>query len=385
MIFEGFLTTGIMIGLYVAAYVVLRSLISQFAGHFHSIRLFGDFLAQLRDDQDMFLTPFILIVLFSTSALIINWRLRRRYRQYELRHIISELHYIAQGNYTYRITGDYGEDIQKVVDSIHVLVDSTVEAMEEERKIEQSKDELITNVSHDIRTPLTSIIGYLGLIEDRNYKDEEEARRFAHTAYQKSKQMKMLVDDLFEYTTVRQPTVPLTVLPFDMIQLLEQLAADFELEAEKQGMEILVCPSKPSLEMEGDTEKLVRLFNNLLSNALKYGSDGKIIRIDTNIENGQAVLVISNKGETLPNGSSDRLFERFYRAEESRSQAISGTGLGLAIAWGIAELHKGTIEAQSENGWTSFVVRLPLQQSRLETPPKKSKKKKRKKITGSKE
>lgn len=362
MIFEGFLTMGIMVALYLAAYVVLRWIVSSFSGFINQLWFFPDLLDQFKNNQAMVLTPLILLVLIVLIAVITYWRLKRRYRQYELKHIISELHSIAQGNYSYRIAGNYGEDMQRVVDSIHLLVDSTVQAMEEERRIEQSKDELITNVSHDIRTPLTSVIGYLGLIESRKYQNEEEAWKYAHTAYQKAKQMKALVDDLFEYTTVRQPTVPLTLVTFDMVQLLEQLAADFELEAAEMDMDITVEPEQESLEMEGDTEKLVRLFNNLLTNALKYGTEGKQVNIQTARHQQQAVLTVSNQGESLPDGAVQQLFERFYRAEESRSQEVAGTGLGLAIARGICDLHKGTIEVRVEKGWTSFIVRLPIRQ-----------------------
>src|SRR5690625_4050367 len=143
MVFEGILTAGIMVALYLAAYVFIRWTLSMFSDFFNHFWLFRNLLKNLRSDQGVVLTPFILLVLFTMAGLIIFWRLRRRYRQYELKHVISELHYIAQGNYAYRITGDYGEDMQRVVDSIHVLVDSTIEAMEDERRIEQSKDELI--------------------------------------------------------------------------------------------------------------------------------------------------------------------------------------------------------------------------------------------------
>ena len=364
LIFEGFLTAGIMVALYLAAYVILRWVISAFSGFIDKLWLFPELIAQIKTEQEMILTPLILLVLFLMIGLIIFWRLRRRYRQYELKHIISELHSIAQGNYTYRIAGNYGEDMQKVVDSIHALVDSTVLAMEEERRIEQSKDELISNVSHDIRTPLTSIIGYLGLIESKKYQTEEEAWHYAHTAYKKSKQMKVLVDDLFEYTTVRQPTVPLSIVTFDMVQLLEQLAADFELEASFKHMEIAIEPQAPTLEMEGDTEKLVRLFNNLLTNALKYGTEGKEVKIQTASSKGKAILTVSNEGETLPTKAIEQLFERFYRAEESRSQEVSGTGLGLAIARGISDLHQGNIEVRVEEGWTHFIVTLPIRHTR---------------------
>lgn len=195
--------------------------------------IFGDAIISIRGNQIISVTPFFIIFLTIIAIATIYWRLKRRYKQMQLNHIISELHYIAEGHYEHRITTVFGDDMEKVVDSIHVLVDSTVQAMEEERRIEQSKDELITNVSHDIRTPLTSIIGYLGLIEERRYQNEEELLKYTHTAYTKAKQMKVLVEDLFEYTKVRQTTTPLNLTQFDMVQLLEQLVADFELEAEK--------------------------------------------------------------------------------------------------------------------------------------------------------
>lgn len=168
------------------------------------------------------------------DAIVVYWRLIRRYHQMQMRHVIAELHYIAEGHLEHRISFEVNTDLQKVIASINALVDSTVRSMEEERQIEKSKDELITNVSHDIRTPLTSIIGYLGLIEDKQYRSEEELLKYTHTAYLKAKQMKVLVEDLFEYTKVRQTTTPLNVVSFNMAAMLEQLAASFELEAGKK-------------------------------------------------------------------------------------------------------------------------------------------------------
>ncbi|EOH83309.1 HAMP domain-containing sensor histidine kinase [Enterococcus asini] len=297
---------------------------------------------------------------FLLDVLILFWRLIRRYRQMQLRHIISELHYIANGNYDHRIPFELRGDLSRVVSSINGLVDSTVTAIEEERKIEQSKDELITNVSHDIRTPLTSIIGYLGLIEDGQYHSEEELLKYTHTAYSKAKQMKSLVENLFEYTKVRQPTVPVNMSQFDMVQLVEQLAADFELEAHNKGIEIQVLPKENQLLMDGDTEKLVRVFNNLFTNAFKYGAGATKIVVEIEKVGTEAVVVVKNNGAQIPQQSLDSLFDRFYRVEESRNQATGGTGLGLAITQSIVALHGGYIYAKSNPEWTSFIIHLPL-------------------------
>lgn len=364
LLFEGVVTAGIILLCYLAAYEILRWFVTAFPEFFGGMWYIGDLFILIENQEVWGMTPYVTVFLVILAGGAIYWRLKRRYRQYELQHIITELHYIAQGNYTHKIRGNYAGDIQKVVDSIHVLVDSTVEAMEEERRIEQTKDELITNVSHDIRTPLTSIIGYLGLIEEGRYNSPEEIKRYVHTAYEKSKQMKVLVDDLFEYTKVRQTTTPLQKVSFDMIQLLEQLAIDFELEAKQKNMEIVVRSKHNQLLMEADTEKLVRVFNNLISNALKYGKGGKLIQLDVDKVGEEAFITVKNDGEPLPEEALDQLFERFYRAETSRSQETAGTGLGLAIAQSIVELHGGSITAKTENGWTCFVIRLPLVQER---------------------
>lgn len=138
------------------------------------------------------------------DVIVVYWRLIRRYRQMQLRHVIEELHYIADGHFDHRIPFVVKTDLQKVIDSINALVDSTVASMEEERQIEQSKDDLITNVSHDIRTPLTSIIGYLGLLKSSELNEDQT--KYIQIAYDKALQMKALAEDLFEYTTLRSST-----------------------------------------------------------------------------------------------------------------------------------------------------------------------------------
>ncbi len=357
---EAIVTAGIILLCYFAVYEIVRLIVTSFPEQFGEFWIFGNVFEDIRNQELWGLTPLVFVFLIIVAGVAIYWRLKRRYHQYELQHIIKELHYIAQGNYTHRIRGNYSGDIGKVVDSIHVLVDSTIEAMEEERRIEQSKDELITNVSHDIRTPLTSIIGYLGLIEERRFSSTNEAADYVHTAYKKAKQMKALVDDLFEYATVRQTTTPLDYITFDMVQLIQQMAIDFDLEALKKGREIKTnTPDKPIM-MRGDTEKIVRVFHNLLSNALKYGKGGTLIKIDAARVADDVVVSVKNNGETLPSEAIEQLFERFYRAERSRSQDTAGTGLGLAIAQSIVELHKGTITANVVNGWTVFTVVFPV-------------------------
>ena len=302
-----------------------------------------------------------IVILIIFDVIILWWRLIRRYHQMQLRHVIDELHYIADGHLDHRIPFTVKTDLQKVIDSINALVDSTVAAMEEERQIEKSKDDLITNVSHDIRTPLTSIIGYLGLLKYQNDLSQDN-KKYISIAYDKSLQMKALADDLFEYTTLKSSNKSKLVLaPLHINSMLEQVAAGFELEAENKNIEFNVETRPHDLTIEADAKKLVRVLNNLISNALKYGNGASRINLIANKVNNQYVeLRVENNGEKIPEAALKSIFERFYRVESSRNLQTGGAGLGLAISQNIVELHGGTITCKSDDSWTSFIIRLPL-------------------------
>ncbi|WP_285025308.1 sensor histidine kinase [Lactobacillus johnsonii] len=294
------------------------------------------------------------------DVIVVYWRLIRRYRQMQLRHVIEELHYIADGHFDHRIPFVVKTDLQKVIDSINALVDSTVASMEEERQIEQSKDDLITNVSHDIRTPLTSIIGYLGLLKSSELNEDQT--KYIQIAYDKALQMKALAEDLFEYTTLRSSTNNKLVLaPLHVNSMLEQVAAGFELEAEKKNIAFNVVTRPRDLVIYADAKMIVRMLNNLISNALKYGRGATEINLIANKVNNEFVeLRVENNGEQIPKKSLQKIFDRFYRVESSRNLKTGGTGLGLAITKSIVDLHGGNIKCQSTSELTSFIIQLPL-------------------------
>lgn len=364
LILEGVVTVILLVLLNMAIIMIIQDVIQGnpgvTSGIFmikQSLRL-GPFQTQIWSYQRIIIILFVII-----DAWVVWWRLRRRYHLYQMNHIIGELHYIAQGHLDHRIPFRLKGSEQHVISSVNALVDSAVKSMDDERKIEKSKDELITNVSHDLRTPLTSIIGYLGLIEDKQYQSEEDILKYTHTAYEKAKQMKNLVEDLFEYTKVQQHGAPVNIMRIDLNQLLEQLTASFELEGQHRGIEISSKVVPNPLMIEADPEKLGRVFNNLVANAFKYGNGASYIRIDARQRADKVEVTVANDGTPIPAQSLDHLFERFYRAEASRSRATGGTGLGLAIVKSIVDLHHGTVTVTSDENETAFVVTLPLKQA----------------------
>ena len=364
LILEGVVTVVLLVLLNMAIIMIIQDVIQGNPGVTNgifmikqSLRL-GPFQTQIWSYQRIIIALFVVI-----DAWVVWWRLRRRYHLYQMNHIIGELHYIAQGHLDHRIPFRLKGSEQHVISSVNALVDSAVKSMDDERKIEKSKDELITNVSHDLRTPLTSIIGYLGLIEDKQYQSEEDILKYTHTAYEKAKQMKNLVEDLFEYTKVQQHGAPVNIMRIDLNQLLEQLTASFELEGQHRGIEISSKVVPNPLMIEADPEKLGRVFNNLVANAFKYGNGASYIRVDARQRADQVEVTVANDGTPIPAQFLDHLFERFYRAEASRSRATGGTGLGLAIVKSIVDLPHGTVTVTSDENETAFVVTLPLKQA----------------------
>ena len=361
LLIEGIVTLIILLLLNLAIVVLLNDIIHNNPQLVTGIWIikqgitFGPYNYHLWSWQNVF----ILIMLFF-DGIIIYWRLIRRYHLIQQKHVIAELNYIASGHLNYRIQFKVNPNLAHMIASINALVDSTSQSMHQERMIERSKNELITNVSHDLRTPLTSIIGYLGLIENHQYQNEADILKYTHVAYAKAQQMKLLVDDLFEYTKMQQQNVPLQKNKFNMASMLEQLAANFEIDAQKKGITIEVnCDPNP-LMMEADTQKLSRVFNNLITNALKYGKGAHHIYLTAQKQADEIVIKVANDGEAIPPQALHQLFDRFYRVENSRSKETGGTGLGLAIAKSIIVRHGGYIDVESNDKLTTFIIHLPL-------------------------
>ncbi|GIO68412.1 sensor histidine kinase [Paenibacillus cookii] len=298
----------------------------------------------------------VVIFLFIFYVMLLSWGTTRK-----LTRIIRGVKKMAEGHLDERIPVRSSDEIGMLADQINAMAEQLQLSLAEERMATQAKNELITNVSHDLRTPLTSIIGYLRLIEEDKYKDEVELRYYVNIAYEKSKRMNRLVSDLFDYTRMGFGQIALNRTSIDLVQLVGQLTAEFALQVRNHKMEIEWHPPQEKLLVLGDGDKLMQAFENLITNAIRYGKDGKKIEIHASKENNHAVVKVINFGPPIPSMELPYIFDRFYRVEKSRSLDTGGAGLGLAIVKSIVELHEGTILALSNPQQTEFIVRLPLQ------------------------
>ena len=358
LIVEAIITMSLIFLLYLSALLIYRQAIDYKLNFFGLDTTLRHMLGLTR--QQIIVSVYIFSLASCVVAILVtNWRVKRRINQMKLAHILDYLKYIAQGHYEIRIPQtDLGE-MDEVVSSINHLVDSTVKAIEEERKIEKSKDELITNIGHDIRTPLTSVIGYLGLIENQQYHSQEELARYAHVAYRKAQQMQSLVQDLFTYTATRQTTTEIKPVQVQVLRFMEQLVADFELNAREKAIELRLDIRPQNLLASFDVDKMARVFHNLLSNALKYGAGAHYIELLAYQEEDYIYFKVKNDGQPLDKTELEDIFQRSYRADQSRSANQPGTGLGLAIVRNIVELHHGRVYATVEGKETIFTIEIP--------------------------
>jgi len=267
---------------------------------------------------------------------------------------------LSTGQLDHRIPIRTKDEMGKLAENINIMSARLKSSMEEERQAVQAKQELVTNVSHDLRTPLTSIKGYLQYIHENRYKDEVELMYYADIAYQKTLRLERMVNDLFEYTRFAYGQTRLNLSRIDLRELLGQLCAELRLMAEEAGMELALDGPDEHVMIKADGDKLVRVFENLIANAVRYGRDGRRVDLTVRPSGDKAEVRVINYGEPIPQKDLPHIFDRFHRVDKSRSADTGGTGLGLAIARNIVELHQGTISAESDEAQTCFTVRLPL-------------------------
>lgn len=223
---------------------------------------------------------------------------------------------------------------------------------------EQKKDDLIVYLAHDIKTPLTSMIGYLSLLNEIDDMPKKQRKKYINIALEKSYKLEDLINELFDITRFNSEKIVLMKEEINLGMMIEQIADDFYPILKEHDREIKIN-SKTKVILNGDSNQLARVFNNIIKNACFYSTDKEIL-IDISKSDDMANVVISNRGKKIPEEKLKLLFEKFYRADASRTSKTGGSGLGLAIAKEITMLHGGEIKAESDDEYTRFIVSLPI-------------------------
>lgn len=227
------------------------------------------------------------------------------------------------------------------------------------RENEQKKDELIVYLAHDIKTPLTSMIGYLSLLSEIKDMPQEQRNRYIDIAFDKSYRLEYLINELFDVARFNSEKIVLEKEEINLNLMLEQIADDFYPTLKEMNKKINFTSDEKTI-LYADPDKLSRVFNNLIKNAVNYSKENTDIDISILNKENQATVKITNKGKQIPKEKLDKIFEKFYRLDSSRTSKTGGSGLGLAIAKEIVELHGGRIYAESDMKETTFSVILPI-------------------------
>ncbi|WP_434735207.1 vancomycin resistance histidine kinase VanS [Clostridium sp.] len=224
---------------------------------------------------------------------------------------------------------------------------------------EQRKNDLVVYLAHDIKTPLTSVIGYLSLLDEAPDMPPEQKAKYVGITLEKAYRLEQLIDEFFEITRFNLQTIVLNKEKINLLFMLQQMADEFYPMLTPQGKQVSVNVPD-NLILWGDADKLARVFNNILKNAIAYSHENSVIDISAGQQDKNIVITFTNKGNPIPREKLGTIFEKFFRLDTSRSTNTGGAGLGLAIAKEIVNAHGGNISVQSDTEKTVFTVVLPL-------------------------
>ena len=295
------------------------------------------------------------ILLFSVTFMI----LQEPYIRYISR-ISEAVQNISEGNLNtvFDVIGDV--EFSSMAANLNHMAADIKKLMEKERESERTKNELITNVAHDLRTPLTSIIGYLELLAGNQQVPADMQHKYIEIAYGKSRRLQKLIEDLFGFTKLNCGKIAMHVGQIDIVKLLGQLVDEAYPNFVEKGLSYDLQSNVPAKIINADGNLLARLFDNLIGNAIKYGADGKRVLVKIHAEGETVTVSVTNYGYVIPADELPLIFNKFYRVEQSRSSSTGGTGLGLAIAKEIVDMHGGTISVASDLNGTVFTVKLQV-------------------------
>jgi signal transduction histidine kinase len=301
----------------------------------------------------VFIVLYLLILAFIGTPIVMTLVKKIGY----FNRIVETTNEIAAGNLgdNLKVTGK--TVLAELAGNINVLKQGVKTSQNEQAKSERLKTELITNVSHDLRTPLTSIITYTELLKTQDVSSEER-KAYLEIIDRKSKRLKVLIDDLFEVSKMASGNIELTKAKIDLVQLLQQALGEYDDTIKESTLQFRVTKSEQPVYALVDGQKLWRVFDNLIGNILKYSLENSRVYIMISKDNGQGMITFKNISKYELNDNNDELFERFKRGDRSRH--TEGSGLGLAIAKSIVDLHEGRLDIETDGDLFKVCIYLKL-------------------------
>ena len=248
-------------------------------------------------------------------------------------------------------------ELESVEHKLSDVKRTLAERADKAKRAEQQKNDLVVYLAHDIKTPLTSVIGYLSLLDETPDMPDEEKAKYIHTAWEKANRLRILVNEFFEITRSHSESLPLQKTKVDLYYMIAQISDELYPQLNACG-KIIENHVEEDISVYGDSDKLARVFNNILKNAISYSEENSVIKVSARELSEWTVIQFENDGE-IPEEKLNVIFDKFCRLSNARLSETGGSGLGLAIAKNIILLHGGQIKAESSNGRTAFIVEIP--------------------------
>ena len=285
-----------------------------------------------------------------------------------LRKVFSFLHEVADASGQFYQDGSrlirLSAPLREIEEQMNQAKLDLVEQQRIAREAEQRKNDLVAYLAHDLKTPITSVIGYLTLLKEEPEISPETRARYTGIALDKAERLENLINEFFDITRFNISKLELTLCRINLTRMLEQTASEFLPVLDEKQMKWQL-DLEPGVELLCDPDKLNRVFDNLVQNAVNYSYPDSELFLSLRKNGEQAEMVLKNHGATIPPEKIGRIFEQFFRLDSSRSTKTGGAGLGLAVSKEIVELHGGHIEAASADESITFTVTLPLEGQKI--------------------
>ncbi|ALC92943.1 hypothetical protein AM500_22075 [Bacillus sp. FJAT-18017] len=270
---------------------------------------------------------------------------------------------IMAGNLDFKLETKRKDEIGELIEDFEKMREKLKESIDRQIQFENDRKLLLSNISHDLKTPISSIKGYVEGIKDGIANTEEKRTKYIDIIYKRANEMDAMINELFLTSTLDLNQVPFHFEKVDLTRYIKDIAEVAELELRKKGIQLLLeMELELTVLVKADREKLMRVFNNIFQNSSKYmDKEAGKIEISLKERDGFAVVKIQDNGPGIQEESLPRVFDTFYRAEDSRNKKTGGSGLGLTIAKQIVEMHNGLIRVESIEGeGTTMIIALPL-------------------------
>ena len=324
------------------------------------VKFMPDVTSYVTENYLLAMNMIYIVVLLGIAVFLLVFTLFVNKKVKYIKFLSSEVKVIKDEDFGKTIEVRGQDELAELCSSINNMSLELREKIDNEKKIEQNKNELITNVSHDLRTPLTSILGYVDLLKQNGFEDKEKFVEYISIIDERSKSLNTLINELFEYTKLNSHDIKLNYSTVEIGSLVEQLSGEYSLIFKKEGLELISEIPEEDIFVDIDIQMIVRALENLLINAKKYSVRNSQVLVKLLQESNDIVISVENKVENISQDDLDNLFERFYKVDKARKTGDS-TGLGLSIVKRVVELHKGLVKAELINGVIKFKIILLVQ------------------------